>query len=355
MKKSFKKYFIPHEENDHKPHFLRESAVMVTATVIVILFFASVVGTYLVKHTNFLANIQSAFLVDLANIDRSSEGLNYLAINDKLTRAAQLKADDMARKSYFAHTSPEGVTPWHWFDQAQYDYIYAGENLAVNFSRGEDVQRAWMNSPSHKANILNNKYKEIGIATAEGVYKGRNTTFVVQMFGSPARSGLSALLSANVSTSVNSPEDDALNSESIVAGANISIDNPRDMDNFESSLITQEVESFIETTNPLYENSLNNNGEVVPAFNEARQYTNWFERFVINPGDAVNKAYVALFVIILFSVVLKIFIAIRKQHVRNIIYGCLLLVLILIFMHLNQQMFLEPIVAGIDNIAGLIN
>jgi hypothetical protein len=103
-----------------------------------------------------------------------------------LTVAAQDKANDEATKGYFAHTSPQGLTPWYWFQQVGYNFDYAGENLAVNFSDSEDVTTAWMNSPEHRANILNTDFTQIGIAAAQGVYEGEPTTFVVEEFGTPA-------------------------------------------------------------------------------------------------------------------------------------------------------------------------
>lgn len=393
MKKSFKKYFVPNEENDHKPHFLREKSVTAIAGVALLLLLASIIGSYVVKNSKFLASIQSAFLVDLANQDRASEGAGALVMNEKLAMAAQLKANDMAEKSYFAHTSPEGITPWHWFGEAQYSYIYAGENLAVNFSRSEDVQRAWMNSPTHRANILNNRYREIGIATAQGMYKGKSTTFVVQMFGTPSSANLStasnqeaSVATAPVSAPVTSqPSVDLLASsgltpqalgESVESPSDVSVAQPQEV---KSETLTEnkpasnsqvttakeepkpvvdtqtlvalntepemEVEnSFTETVNPLYENQ-----NVAGAENNTSPevYTSRFERFLVNPGEAVNKAYVILFVLILFSLILKIFIAINKQHPKNIAYGVLLLILVLIFMYINQEMFVTPVIASV--------
>jgi len=139
----------------------------------------------------YLAAVISAVLVDLANDDRSSEALPDLNINPLLVAAAQAKADDMAAKSYFAHKSPDGKDSWHWFKQVGYDYAYAGENLAVNFADSVDVEKAWMQSPTHRANIMNGRYTEIGIATAVGMYQGRQTVFAVQMFGRPAAAAVS--------------------------------------------------------------------------------------------------------------------------------------------------------------------
>lgn len=141
--------------------------------------------------TNQFASVIDSVLVDLTNTDRAAYNLGTLTVNDKLTAAAQAKANDMAAKSYFAHTSPEGVDSWFWFKQAGYDFQHAGENLAVDFSDSADVERAWMNSPTHRDNILNGKYAEVGIATAVGTYQGRPTVFVVTMFGTP-RSGTAA-------------------------------------------------------------------------------------------------------------------------------------------------------------------
>ena len=105
--------------------------------------------------------------------------------NPLLSRAARLKAQDMASRSYFAHTSPQGLTPWYWLEQVGYKYTLAGENLAVNFSKPSDITDAWLNSPAHRANILNSGYTETGTGTAWGFYKGKKTLFVVQFFGKP--------------------------------------------------------------------------------------------------------------------------------------------------------------------------
>jgi uncharacterized protein YkwD len=134
-----------------------------------------------------LSAIYASVLVNLTNVNRVAANISELKINPVLEEAAQLKANDMAAKGYFAHNTPEGFTPWYWFDQAGYKYTYAGENLAVNFVDSEDVETAWMNSRGHFLNIMNPKFTEIGIATSTGVYKGQQAIFVVQMFGTPAK------------------------------------------------------------------------------------------------------------------------------------------------------------------------
>ena len=182
----FKKYFIPHSGNGHQPHFLRHQSMMLFFFLIIIVQLGFLVQVFVVfDKTKFLASVLPGILSSLTNEQRLQNDLPPLTENSLLDRAAQMKADDMAKNSYFAHTSPTGVTPWYWFDQVGYRYQYAGENLAVNFFESEDVANAWMNSPTHRANIVKKNYTEIGIGVANGVYEGRSTVFVAQLFGAP--------------------------------------------------------------------------------------------------------------------------------------------------------------------------
>ena len=132
-----------------------------------------------------VAAVLASRLVELTNVDRVSTGGTTLTVSPLLTNVAQLKADDMVAKGYFAHYAPQGTSPWHWFDAAGYRYLYAGENLAVFFNESEEVENAWMKSPSHRANITNPHFIEVGIALARGTYKGQAVTFVVEEFGTP--------------------------------------------------------------------------------------------------------------------------------------------------------------------------
>ena len=152
-----------------------------------LLILVCLIGVFSFRTTvlDSLSAIYASVLVNLANKDRVDADVSELAVNPVLEKAAQMKADDMANRSYFAHNTPEGFSPWYWLEQAGYKYIYAGENLAVNFENSEDIETAWMNSRSHFLNIVNPKFTEIGIATSTGIYKGREAIFVVQMFGTP--------------------------------------------------------------------------------------------------------------------------------------------------------------------------
>lgn len=153
--------------------------------IVVILIFIMTIPYVRVSILDSISAIYASVLVNLTNRDRVLNNLSELKVNSLLEKAAQMKADDMAARSYFAHNTPEGKTPWYWLELAGYEYLYAGENLAVNFQNSEEVQTAWMNSRGHFLNIVNPKFKEIGIATSTGIYKGREAIFVVQMFGTP--------------------------------------------------------------------------------------------------------------------------------------------------------------------------
>jgi hypothetical protein len=139
-------------------------------------------------NVSLASDISVQKVIDLTNADRSEKGLSILTENNKLKKAAENKAEDMIKNNYFSHNSPEGVTPWHWMEQEKYDYDYAGENLAMDFTAAEKMNDAWLASPTHRANILNEKYKDIGIAVKEGMINGHSTIDVVQMFGSGDRS-----------------------------------------------------------------------------------------------------------------------------------------------------------------------
>ncbi len=117
------------------------------------------------------------------NQQRNEEGIPSLVLNDQLSRAAELKAYNMLEKNYWAHTSPDGVTPWYFIKKVGYDYKYAGENLARGFNTASDVVNAWMDSKTHRKNILSKDYKDIGFAIQTGMLNGEETVLIVEMFG----------------------------------------------------------------------------------------------------------------------------------------------------------------------------
>jgi uncharacterized protein YkwD len=115
---------------------------------------------------------------------RKQKNLPGLSLNHNLKQAAQEKAVDMAKERYFSHISPINGKKWSDFiKESGYQYLEAGENLANGYSTTDEMVNAWMNSPSHKKNILSKTVDETGIGVYQGYLGGHKTTFVVQVFG----------------------------------------------------------------------------------------------------------------------------------------------------------------------------
>lgn len=130
-------------------------------------------------------------LLDSTNNRRTAAGVGRLTLNSKLNSAAQAKANDMVKDKYWAHVAPDGTQPWAFFDSAGYQYLSAGENLAYGFLTSNSTVTGWMNSPSHKANMLNGTFTDVGFGIAntdhyiyDGVDHGPQT-IVVAHYGKP--------------------------------------------------------------------------------------------------------------------------------------------------------------------------
>ncbi len=120
------------------------------------------------------------------NTERTSEHLAQLKLNSQLTQAANLKLADMFAGQYFEHISPQGIGPSDLAEKVGYKYVVVGENLALgNFHGNQELVAAWMESPGHRANILNKRFTEIGIAVGKGIFEGKNVWLAVQSFGTP--------------------------------------------------------------------------------------------------------------------------------------------------------------------------
>lgn len=181
--------FIPHHANNYKPHIIRNyGIILVLATVVGLNFGYNAVKTGDVLGQKTEITISS--LLDQTNVQRQKSGLQPLALNDKLDQAAYLKAQDMFTKQYWAHIAPDGTQPWKWLGDVNYNYDEAGENLAKNFTTTNAVVTAWMDSPEHKANILEANYSEAGFAVVSGQLDGKPTSIVVALYGAPASSAV---------------------------------------------------------------------------------------------------------------------------------------------------------------------
>lgn len=198
LKRVAKNTLVPHRGNQYRPHLIRGHglAVMIALVVAVQLGYNFMQTRSVLGQKTDVTRVQ--LLAD-TNKQRRAVGEQDLRLNDKLNLAAQEKAQDMFKEQYWAHVSPSGLTPWHWFKEAGYDYAEAGENLAEGFHSSAGVLAAWMNSKDHRQNILDTSYEEVGFAVKTGVLNGRTTTLVVALYGQPAREG-GALLASTQQT-----------------------------------------------------------------------------------------------------------------------------------------------------------
>ena len=126
---------------------------------------------------------QAQELINLTNQYRLSHGLNELIPNPRLTQAAINKAHDILANNYFSHTSPNGKRFSFWIKEVGYPYLYAGENLAIDFTNTEELFNAWIKSDKHRENIERPNFQEIGIASLTGIFNKKKTNVVVQFLG----------------------------------------------------------------------------------------------------------------------------------------------------------------------------
>ncbi len=181
-------HLLPWQGNTHRPHILRRQWLVALLGLAMLSEMVILGGSIFKAGPDvFLAAVVRSDVISYTGDARVGEGGEALIENGLLDDAAQAKAEDMAARGYFSHVGPDGEEPWVWLDRAGYEYVYAGENLAVRFNDSKDVVDAWMASPAHRANIVKPQYKEIGVGLADGTYKGGPATFVVQYFGSPVQ------------------------------------------------------------------------------------------------------------------------------------------------------------------------
>jgi uncharacterized protein YkwD len=137
----------------------------------------------------YATNVSVTSLLQDTNTQRDQNGKSALASNSLLNQAAQAKANDMANRNYWSHNTPEGKQPWQFISDVGYTYMSAGENLAYGFDDSSATVAGWMNSPPHKANLLNNDYTEVGFGIANSAdYQGDGEeTIVVAMYAKPQK------------------------------------------------------------------------------------------------------------------------------------------------------------------------
>jgi len=186
FKRKISNFFVPTAQNQWRAWILQPR--FLTPFVIVILLGQLFFNLFpLIKPgvLGYSSDITPDKIVLLTNKERQKAGLVQLNVNHLLNEAARRKAADMFAFNYWAHVSPSGRTPWLFFKEVGYRYTVAGENLAKDFADSESVLQAWMASPSHRDNILDKRFRDIGVAVVRGDLGGIRTTLIVQLFGAP--------------------------------------------------------------------------------------------------------------------------------------------------------------------------
>ncbi len=367
MQPSLPDFVVPKESNDYLPYLLRRTALLGMLGLVLLSFLLANLHALLWQSSSWLTGaVLPAVVVDLTNVERQAESLPSLTRSPILDAAAQLKAEDMAKNSYFSHYSPSGVSPWYWFGEANYHFVHAGENLAVHFSDSGEVVEAWMNSPTHKANIVNGNFREIGVGTAKGVYEGFDTVFVVQLFGTPAKPAptdvvaqteeLPEIVVRPIATNEAVPTSSTLSAiaeienedaKETVAGAETEIvDDEVDLplaENEES--LPPAVEPALEPQThdiantaveqdsiSLYSTfiSTSTNLEPLPILqptDEVVRQSSLFGRAATSPHLVLQALYFALGIFVAGALFAAVIIEWRRQHPRQVLYGVLLLLL----------------------------
>lgn len=189
LHRHFRHWFLPHEGNNYRAKILHHQTLI--GLILLFAILGLLLPSYKQSHKAVLGisyNIPINDILTLTNQDRAANGLPPLTLNQTLNNAAAANAQYMFAKDYWAHFAPDGTSPWYFFQQAGYNYEYAGQNLARGFVNPTDLEQAWMASPEHRSNILSSHYTDVGFAVEEGTLTGEDTVLVVEMFGNQASS-----------------------------------------------------------------------------------------------------------------------------------------------------------------------
>lgn len=358
MLRWLKNHFIPSEVNDHQPHFLRTKIAVGLITIVFAVELLYLASSFIVLPTSdYFAAIFASVLVQQTNEERAIENLGTLTTNEKLIRAAQMKADDMAARGYFSHITPDGKNSWYWFRQVGYNYAAAGENLAVNFTDSKDVTEAWMHSPSHRSNIMGENYTEIGIATAHGTYKGKEAIFVVQMFGRPSlvarRVDTSTTtidkIGSQISTVTPTDQGNVKNAQAEKTPTKETVPQKPKAQNITSEVPTTTIVAGVETTKLEIESVTPDTlttappemTDITPATNIAEVRPTIIEKIITSPRKTTNTIHLILAALMALALGLAVFIKIRIQHPRIIANGLLAIVIIIAVLFLNSALHLS--------------
>ena len=357
MKKWLQRHFIPHHSNDYKPDFWQKAAMGAMVLLVLLSFtVANIQALFWVSSDWLVSTILPAVIVSETNDERADDALGLLARSSTLDRAAQLKAEHMAANEYFAHFAPDGTSPWYFFGQVDYGFVHAGENLAIHFNDSSEVVEAWMDSPTHRANILNGDFTEIGIGVAPGTYEGYKTLYVVQLFGAPAAPAPTVAVAVpepDPAPVVAAVSEEVLEETSLpeaVAGAEdeVVIETELVQEPVET-VITQIVETdFVPTetepasvedesqtkpeTTVVYSDLISTTTGATPASIDGTTANNAGSTepafaFATQPQMILQVLYVLIGLFVIGALILSVLIEIRSQHPVQLAYSVALLLL----------------------------
>ncbi|MCJ7786991.1 CAP domain-containing protein [Patescibacteria group bacterium] len=314
--------FIPCLENSYRPKFLESKFLFYYLLFLLILKLFTVSYLIYLPKTIYFADISSTSLIKLTNQGREALGFGPLTENSQLDKAASLKAQDMIAKDYFAHQSPEGKSPWYWIKSANYDYQYAGENLAIGFLDSEEVYQAWNDSPSHKANLFNPNYQDIGITVLKGDFQGNETYVVVQLFGSPK-------IKPTPKEQPTKIEETPKESLQYPTGQEIIQEKPKIV--IEQEVASEEVVNKLEE--PISEGYVSFTEDIETENGTKNSFSfNFFQFLSSNYNDIVQKIIFYSLLFIILSLILNIFVKFDIQHkdliVKTLFFGTLLVLFI---------------------------
>lgn len=221
-------WFLPKHTNNYRAKFLHHDLL----TLYLVFALAVTAGVYHFQKKNgsilgYATDISVNKLHTLVNEERTKENLPALKYNTKLAEAAKKKAEDMFAKNYWSHYGPAGETPWDFILDSGYQYEYAGENLAKNFLFSEGVIKGWMDSKTHRENIVRPEYTDVGYAVVNGILNGEETTLIVQEFGKPLNPGAEIGYSTdNVPSAETAKLDSSAQKETSALGQSARMDKP---------------------------------------------------------------------------------------------------------------------------------
>ena len=180
-------FFVPHEGNAYRPHILHPKrtiayAVFFTAMKLLVAAVVVAVPSSIFASPEASSALMSQ-LIAQTNVFRQAASVSVLNTDARLAKSAFAKAGDMAAYNYFAHKSPDGSGPERFISDAGYPYIVAGENLAMGYADAREIMDAWVASPTHRRNLVDVNFEDVGFGVLNGTLQDIPTLFIVQHLG----------------------------------------------------------------------------------------------------------------------------------------------------------------------------